>query len=397
METVDSFRHFVQSCPHIDGHAHNLLKSNVACELSSLSTASEPSDDTLIHRNRPSLSSLRAFNNISELYGLSRCSPSEQQLNDTHKQLVRQDYEGLIRTCLKGTHTLILDASLPLDSEVDSEDQEPYNWHDQFTTSPTSRVLRIETMAESLLVDIMSENRVANESVWSLFRRRFREALSTAIQDTSIVAFTTDICSRTGLDIDPHTAGDDILTASLYRTLDLGTRSSGYYIEDKPLNEWLVQQTLNIPRAKPLQFHGGWSKEPSTVPNRLYSLPAPKPTPALLEPLIANHSDGPKIVLSLAYPYARDAAYLASYYRNVYLDLGEVFPRVSREGQENFLRECLEVAPTTQLLWSSNGIWQPESFWLANKQFRQALETVRLKAHGGSYMLLNNDSDIGSC
>jgi hypothetical protein len=49
---------------------------------------------------------------------------------------------------------------------------------------------------------------------------------------------------------------------------------------------------------------------------------------------------------------------------------------VSREAEEKILRESLEITPTNRLLWSTDGHFFPETFWLANKQFRQALEIV---------------------
>ena len=49
---------------------------------------------------------------------------------------------------------------------------------------------------------------------------------------------------------------------------------------------------------------------------------------------------------------------------------------VSREAEEKILRESLEITPTNRLLWSTDGHFFPETYWLANKQFRQALESV---------------------
>lgn len=37
-----------------------------------------------------------------------------------------------------------------------------------------------------------------------------------------------------------HSPDEEALTASLHRVIDSGTRQSGYRIEDKALNDWLV-------------------------------------------------------------------------------------------------------------------------------------------------------------
>lgn len=179
---------------------------------------------------------------------------------------------------------------------------------------------------------------------------------------------------RTGLDVDPYPGDEELLTASLHRVLDSGTRRSGYRVEEKPLNDWLVQQTLKAisfkKRAgivKPMQFHTGLGDNDISLV---------KANPAYLQPLIEQYETADIVLLHSAYPYTREAGYLACVYPNVYLDLGEVFPMVSREAQEKILRESLEITPTNRLLWSTDGHFHPETFWLANKQFRQALEKV---------------------
>jgi predicted TIM-barrel fold metal-dependent hydrolase len=84
-----------------------------------------------------------------------------------------------------------------------------------------------------------------------------------------------------------------------------------------------------------------------------------------------NYSMVPFVLLHSAYPYTREAGYLATVYKHVYLDIGEVFPMVSRDGQKSILRQSLEIVPGSKLLYSTDGHWFPETFWLANKQFRE--------------------------
>lgn len=60
----------------------------------------------------------------------------------------------------------------------------------------------------------------------------------------------------------------------------------------------------------------------------------------------------------------------------MYLDIGEVFPMVSQDGQENIVRESLELCPSEKLMWSTDGHWFPETYLLAVIQVRQALKTV---------------------
>jgi predicted TIM-barrel fold metal-dependent hydrolase len=84
----------------------------------------------------------------------------------------------------------------------------------------------------------------------------------------------------------------------------------------------------------------------------------------------------PVVLLHSSYPYTQEAGYLATVYRNVYLDIGEVFPMVSRSGQETIVRQALELTPMSKILWSTDGHLQAETYWLANVQGREALEKI---------------------
>jgi glutamine synthetase len=53
-----------------------------------------------------------------------------------------------------------------------------------------------------------------------------------------------------------------------------------------------------------------------------------------------------------------------------------VFPTLSADGQANVLKEAMELTPAEKLLWSTDGHLFAETYWLANKQFREILEEV---------------------
>lgn len=370
MASLDSLRHLVRTHPIIDNHAHNLLSREVASDYDSypLESITSEAHGRALENARATLPFLRATNQLAELYG-SLCETWDDVLA-AHSRWVQDDYDGLIRRSLEGTHALLLDDLLS------DDDVESYDWHDRFTVTATKRIVRIEAVAASIIGDLMSTERKEGETVWSKFRQQFLDAIDRAMDDPAVVGFKSVICYRTGLDVDPYSGDEDLLTASLHRVLDSGTRRSGYRVEEKPLNDWLVQQTLKAitfkKRAgvvKPLQFHTGLGDNDISLV---------KANPAYLQPLIVQYEHADIVLLHSAYPYTREAGYLACVYPNVYLDLGEVFPMVSREAQETILRESLEITPTNRLLWSTDGHFHPESFWLANRQFRQALEKVRV-------------------
>ncbi|KAJ5555050.1 Amidohydrolase 2 [Penicillium sp. DV-2018c] len=371
MDGLDELRHLIRTHPIVDHHAGHLLTRKAAldseCEPLEVIVAADS------HRGRlytvdieDRLSLRRAMRQLGELYGTS-FGTKWYEVQETHDQCVRECYRGLIKKSLEGTHVLFLTDPRQLDQDSLLSSRA----HDRFTVLPTKRIAHIEQIAEAQILEIASSERRPDETILNNFRQRFQTALVEAMDDPNIIAFMTDVCHRTGLDVEPHTSDDITLGGSLLRILDSGTVRSGFIVNDKPLCDWLVQQTLksSYKKSKPLHFETGWG--PVIFGDTRTNLAVVNP--ALLQPLIAQYQGSDIVLLHAAYPYTREAAYLASKFPNLYLGLGLVSPTMSRDGQENVLRQCLEVAPATHLLWGTGGRAHPESFWLATYQFRQVL------------------------
>ncbi|KAL3464357.1 hypothetical protein BJX64DRAFT_254788 [Aspergillus heterothallicus] len=376
MDSLSSLRQLIQTHPLIDNHAHNILSRAAACDYTKYPLEQIISEAQGIALTN-AISTLPFHRAAVQLASLYQCSSSDwKQLKASRDQLLQSDYEGLIKQCLEGTHTLLLDDLLT------DQDVESFDWHDRFTASRTKRIVRIEALATMVLSAVVRGTSVPSQSsdlsdfqpLWESFARDFSLRISDAIADPAVVGFKSVICYRTGLDVQ-STDDDDTkpLLQSFARTICAATVST-LRVEDKPLNDWLVRQTLNLLKSakktqpnKPLQLHTGLGDNDI---NLLLS------NPAHLQSLIAQYPEVDFVLLHSSYPYTREAGYLSCVYPNVYLDLGEVFPMVSRDAQESIIRESLEIAPTTRLLWSTDGHFFPETFWLANKQFRDVLEKV---------------------
>ncbi|KAL4970204.1 extracellular developmental signal biosynthesis protein FluG [Aspergillus stella-maris] len=368
-------RHLIQTHPIIDNHAHNLLSQSAACDYTKypFEQIISEAQGVALRNASSTLPFHRAAAQLATLYQTS--SSDWDKLKAARDHLVQSDYEGLVRRCLEGTHTLLLDDLLT------DQDIEPFESHDRFTASSTKRIVRIEAIAAQVLSQILKDgfsasdldNLLAFEAPWETFSRDFITRISEAIRDPAVVGFKSVICYRTGLDVQPTHGDTRELLQSFARTISRSTVSTAR-VEDKPLNDWLVREALNLLTSakssypnKPLQLHTGLGD------NDINLL---KSNPAHLQSLVAQYPDVDFVLLHSSYPYTREAGYLACVYSNVYLDLGEVFPMVSRDAQEFIVRESLEIVPTTRLLWSTDGHFFPETFWLANKQFRDVLETV---------------------
>ncbi|KAE8349471.1 hypothetical protein BDV28DRAFT_60719 [Aspergillus coremiiformis] len=369
-----SLKALIQTHPLIDNHAHNLLTRDTACNY-----AKYPLEQIISEAQGPALrnalSTLPLHRAAIQLAALYRCSSDWDHVKAARDEWVQRDYDGLIRECLRGTHTLLLDDLLT------DQDVESYEWHDRFTTSQTKRIVRIEILATQTISSLMRDDSRSHDPAvlqdrWNQFSEGFKQRITGAIADPAVVGFKSVICYRTGLNVQPTEDNDDtLLLQSFARTVGQG-QGSAYRVEDKRLNDWVVRQTLNLLQSakaaasapnKPLQLHTGLGDN---------DIDLVLANPAHLQSLIAQYPDVDFVLLHSSYPYTREAGYLACVYPNVYLDLGEVFPMVSRDAQESILRESLDIVPTTRLLWSTDGHFFPETFYLANKQFRDVMEKV---------------------
>lgn len=255
------------------------------------------------------------------------------------------------------------------------------------TRSPCKRIVRIEAVAEDIIGRYFSDYDTAIRKIDSPKTRvifasavieQFRAAMRTAISDPEVVGFKSVICYRTGLDIPPlkdllHNVDkrDEAWASLISRHLS----GKPTRLEQEHLNPYFLHEASGIiessPNAahhrKPLQFHTGLGDNDISL--RLSS-------PTYLQPFIKEYPKLPIVLLHASYPFTREAGYLASVYENVYLDIGEVFPMISQQGQEKVVSQALELCPSEKLTWSTDGHWFPETYILAVIQIREALERV---------------------
>jgi hypothetical protein len=95
--------------------------------------------------------------------------------------------------------------------------------------------------------------------------------------------------------------------------------------------------------------------------------------PSYLKPLIERFRET-RFVLLHCYPYVREAGWLAHVYGNVWFDLSLTIPHVSQPAQA--VREALELAPVSKLLYASDAARTPELYYLAARWWRRALAEV---------------------
>ena len=99
--------------------------------------------------------------------------------------------------------------------------------------------------------------------------------------------------------------------------------------------------------------------------------------PSHLKPLVERFRETPFVLLH-CYPFVREAGWLAHVYGNVWFDLSLTIPHVSRPAEA--LREALELAPVSKLLYASDAARTPELYYLAAKWWRESLAEVLAEA-----------------
>lgn len=377
---MDELRTLIRTCSIIDNHAHNLYRPHGLRSEDLLMLTSE-AEGVALEDAPKSLAHMRAARQLRKLYDL----PEDGDWNDIlrkRRQLLEEDAEGLIKKCLEGTHTLLIDDGL---TNVDAV--EPYDWHGRYTISPCKRIVRIETLAADILSALHQQGNLpsgadladeeACSMAWVAFITGFEAAVAEAIEDDDVVGFKSVICYRTGLNV---RMGRDIDVTedglrSFRRHFLPDCVACKFRVESKGMNDALVISACKLIAAgyrqndfaKPFQFHTGLGD------NDIHLLDS---NPGCLQPLIKTFPTVPVVLLHSSYPYTREAGYLATVYSNCYLDIGEVFPMVSRDGQEHIIRQAFELTPWNKLLWSTDGHFYPETFYLANVQGREAMEKV---------------------
>jgi hypothetical protein len=114
----------------------------------------------------------------------------------------------------------------------------------------------------------------------------------------------------------------------------------------------------------PVQVHAGFGDS---------DLFLPRVQPGYLKPLVERFRDTPFVLLH-CYPFVRQAGWLAHVYGNVFFDLSLTIPHVSRPAEA--VREALELAPVSKLLYASDAARTPELYYLAAKWWRESLAEV---------------------
>lgn len=355
------------SYPAIDNHAHPFLSEKHRNALAFEGLNTEASGDALTD----SIYTLACYRSTAQLAKLFGLKGDDANWDGVKKMRASLDYMQLCRMCMRptGIQCILIDDGLSGVADL----AEGYRWHNRFTASPTKRIVRIEAVAEKALLELVRTyegevNAAIARTFLPVFITMFVESITASARDSEVVGFKSIACYRTGLDISTSAPKEEIEQCLLEIWKQYEAKGV-LRLAHKALNDRLVRIVLGIAgdARKPVQFHTGLGDNDMTLT---------KSSPAHMQTIIRAYPETVFVLLHSSYPYTRDAGYLTAMYKNVYLDFGEIFPILSADGQRAVIKQMLELAPTNKILWSTDGHWWPETYYLASIQSRQALYEV---------------------
>lgn len=245
------------------------------------------------------------------------------------------------------------------------------------------RIVRLETLAEQVMADAASG-------------ADFVDRLAAAFTAAAGVAvgFKTVAAYRSGLALAPSRptsaeladAADRWFTASRrdpVASATAGDRPPAVSDRDPAASARLDDPTIiahlawwALERGAVLQVHVGFGDP---------DLRLDRADPFLLQPFIAatQHTGG-RLALLHCYPFLREAGMLAHLYPHVHLDAGLAIGHVGANA-EVLVRETLDLAPFTRVLFSSDAWGVPERVLLGARLWREATTRVLseyVTAHG---------------
>jgi len=275
------------------------------------------------------------------------CDPSEVVVLGRRNAA---DPTGYARQLLGRTATevMLVDCGFASPDSFTLEEQQ------QATGIPQREIIRIETLAESLVNDA-SEPREWFAAV--------REALRAAVKRGAVGVKT--ICAyRASLRLEPvDTDALGVAFSALRLRLERAqpVRLTGNALCHALLFEAAQAcQELDVP----LQVHCGFGDPDENLAET---------SPLGLRPLFVDPAyRGLRVALLHCYPYHREAAYLCSVFPGVSMDLSLTIPFAGVEGVQA-MREALGLCPTSKLLYASDATRYPEVYLVAAVLHREAL------------------------
>ena len=343
MEAVD-----LSQVPVVDNHCHGVTTDQAFGDVVAWRRQFTESTDPGMPREHVATTALyRRL--IRTLAPFLDCDPTEEAVFAAR---TARDGREITAELLRAANIdpLLLDTGFPPPEEVF-----PVPELGELASCRAEPMLRLEILMEGLLAE--HETLADTE-----------EALAAHLDDVragGYVALKSITAYRTGLDIREWPRED---AEASFREYGRSAREGSARLVHKPLLDTLLHVAFRraADQELPVQFHVGYGDADTDL-----LLGNPLHLRAVLGR--PDYRAMPVVLLHECYPYTRQGGYLAAVYDNVYLDLSYGIPLLGYGEMLSFTRQALGVAPTSKLVYSSDGIRAPELHWMSAMDGRRVI------------------------
>jgi predicted TIM-barrel fold metal-dependent hydrolase len=332
----------------VDNHCHGVMRDQAFGNITAWRRAFTESTDPGMPRDHVATTALyrRLIQTLAIFFD---CEPEEEPVFAARSEMGgRELTAALLRAA--NVDTLLLDTGFPAPAEV-----LPVPELGELGGCRAEPVLRLEVLMENLLAE--RDSLAGTE-----------KALAAALDDVrgqGYVALKSIVAYRTGLEVREWPREE---AESSFHEYKRAAEAGSARLVHKPLLDTLLHVAFAQAARQevPVQFHVGYGDADTDLllGNPLYLRPVLQRT---------DYRGMPVVLLHECYPYTRQGGYLAAVYENAHLDLSYGIPLLGYGEMLSFTRAALGVAPTSKLMYSSDGIGVPELHWISALDGRRVL------------------------
>jgi uncharacterized protein len=273
---------------------------------------------------------------------------SQDEIAQLRNSIYKKDPKAYIQKLFKSTgiDTMIVDTGFP---------------HEQFTGYSVD----LKVFSDLVGCKIFPVFRM-DTSVFKVFKNppvTFEEAIDIvekdfekAIKVDKVIALKSIIAYETGLEIQKRTTKEADEAYKRYK-------NNKNIDDEKIIRDYFC--VMGLMKAKennlPVQFHTGLGSAPA--------LDLRRANPILMQYLLADDEikDVKVIITHSGYPFTVETGYMVSIYPNVFCDITAVNPYFGVAGKKAIL-DLLEFAPANRIMFGSDGVIIPETYWMGYTQ-----------------------------
>lgn len=350
----------------IDNHAHSLLKDHLRLDKTGFRGCFTESSSAEVLQNHI----VKSTHYMDLLDNLERTFAVKNE-EDFLAFRSRQDSAEYVRTLWNDVSigAIIIDDGFRSDESMTIE--ELFAIYQR----PIFQCRRIENILEKCLIEAGSFDELDRIFTHELFETNKK----------NLVSLKTICGYRGGLSLEnfsKHAAADDFEVWKKQIAKQASVR-----INKSPLYHYFLLQTFELAGAHslPVQIHCGIGDDDANLLSC---------NPALMQNLVRSQTmSNTKFVLLHCFPYVREAAFLASLYPNVYMDLSLSVSLASPIATQ-IISEALAIAPSTKILAGTDGHSCPEAHWYGAFSWKRGLSQALLQMISGSALTYREAEEI---